>query len=138
MSTPVDNIQRVSNVQAYVNAKMTIDGWWVEVDPSRNVDLQPTTYCTAMWNGTRCTGKHDIEWPAGVSPGEEVIHSDDCTRSWRQGWGGITADMPFAFECDGPDYELNWSALDTLGPLEAEHTVYPNWRYSTGEYRLPD
>lgn len=75
-------------------------------------DLQPTNYCTSMWNGIRCRGDHDLgaTWHAGGQ-----LDNGGYLRMWQDGQDGVDMAGPAElWNFNDLDFELGWSALDQM------------------------
>lgn len=75
-------------------------------------DLQPTNYCTSIWNGVRCLGDHypGATWHAGGQ-----LDNGGYLRMWQDGQDGVDMTGPAElWNFNDLDFELGWSALDQM------------------------
>lgn len=76
-------------------------------------DLQPTGYCTSMWNGYRCTGEHSFAY--GTMYHASTRDDDSPQAIWADGYDGLDIHRtPYELN-DQVDVDLTW------GPLENMH-----------------
>lgn len=75
-------------------------------------DLQPTGYCTSMWNGRRCNGEHSFAY--GTMYHASTRDDDSLQAIWADGYDGLDIHRtPYELN-DQVDVDPSWSALDTM------------------------